>query len=134
MFIKVRVRLCAEEEPQALLALTVIFPPVVPAVALIEFVVEDPDHDAGKVHVYDVAPLTVEMLYVLAEPEQKKLLPLIAPGVAGVLIKVTDSVLTEEEPHPLLAVTVISPPEDPAVVLIEVVVDEPVQLPGNVQV
>ena len=42
---------CAEEEPQVFFALTVIFPPAVPAVALIEVVVEEPLHPAGKIHV-----------------------------------------------------------------------------------
>jgi hypothetical protein len=44
--------------PQALDAVTEISPPVVPAVTVIEFVVELPVQPEGRVHVYDVAPLT----------------------------------------------------------------------------
>jgi hypothetical protein len=42
---------CAEEVPQSLLAVTVIFPGVALAVAVIEFVVEVPVQPDGKVHV-----------------------------------------------------------------------------------
>lgn len=42
---------CIEEEPQLLLAVTVIFPLEVPAVAVIVFVVEVPVHPDGSVHV-----------------------------------------------------------------------------------
>lgn len=41
----------ADEEPQALFAVTVIFPPDVPAVALIELDVDVPDQPDGNVHV-----------------------------------------------------------------------------------
>lgn len=51
-----------EDEPQESFALTVIFPPVAPAVSVIEFVVELPVHPEGNVHVYDVAPFTGETL------------------------------------------------------------------------
>jgi hypothetical protein len=44
--------------PQLLLAFTVIFPPPVPEVAVILFVVELPVQPLGKVQVYDVAPFT----------------------------------------------------------------------------
>ena len=42
---------CAADGPHPLFAVTVMFPPVVPAVALIEFVVEFPVQPFGKFHV-----------------------------------------------------------------------------------
>ena len=42
---------CAVDEPQVLLAETVMFPPVVLAVAVIEVVVEEPVQPLGNVHV-----------------------------------------------------------------------------------
>ena len=51
-------KVCALEDPHELFAVTVIFPPVAPAVVFIEFVVEVPLHPAGNVHVYEVAPAT----------------------------------------------------------------------------
>ena len=68
------------EEPHELLAVTVIFPLVVPAVALILVVVELPVHPKGNVHVYDVAPETGNTEYVLEEPEQIIELPVMVPG------------------------------------------------------
>jgi hypothetical protein len=56
------------------------------------------------------------------------------PGVAGTVLMVTASVCGMEEPHALLAVTEIFPPAAPAVAFMLVVVDVPVQPPGNVQV
>ena len=44
-------RVCAALVPQVLLAVTVMFPPVAPAVALIELVVDVPLHPPGNVHV-----------------------------------------------------------------------------------
>lgn len=49
---------CAREEPQELFAVTVMFPLVEPAVALMELVTDVPVQPDGNVHVYDVAPLT----------------------------------------------------------------------------
>lgn len=49
---------CADDEPQALFAETVTNPPVVPAAAVIELLVEEPVQPLGKIHVYDVAPVT----------------------------------------------------------------------------
>jgi hypothetical protein len=48
---EVTARLRTVEEPQALFAVTVIFPLVAPAVGLIEFVVELPVQPPGNVHV-----------------------------------------------------------------------------------
>lgn len=45
------VKVWTAEEPQPLFAITEIVPPVAPAVAVIELVVEVPDHPDGSVHV-----------------------------------------------------------------------------------
>ena len=74
---------CVADEPQALFAVTVIVPLVAPAIVLMEVVVEEPLQPAGNVHVYDVAPVTAEMLYPFALPEQTVALPVIVPGFAG---------------------------------------------------
>jgi len=66
--------------PHALLALTEIVPPLAPAVAFIEVEVELPDQPDGKVQVYEVAPVTEDMLYVSEEPSQTEASPLIEPG------------------------------------------------------
>ena len=50
------------EPPQELFAVTEIFPLVALAVALMEVVVELPDQPEGNTQVYEVAPLTGEML------------------------------------------------------------------------
>lgn len=42
-------KVLAPEDPQVLLALTLILPPIVPAVAVIEFIVELPVHPDGNV-------------------------------------------------------------------------------------
>ena len=57
-----------------------------------------------------------------------------APGVAGTVITVTPSVCAADEPQELFAVTDIVPPAAPAVVVMEVVVELPVQPPGRVHV
>ena len=51
-------------EPQELLAVTEIVPPLVPAVVVIEVVVDVPPQPEGSAHVYDVAPETGAILYV----------------------------------------------------------------------
>ncbi len=53
---------CAEELPHVPLADTLTIPPLAPAVALILVVVELPVQPLGSIHVYDVAPLTAEIL------------------------------------------------------------------------
>ena len=52
----------AVPEPQVLFAVTETVPPVAPAVAVIEVEVEVPVHPGGRVHVYEVAPETADML------------------------------------------------------------------------
>ena len=81
-----------------------------------------------------MAPLTAATAYVLDEPEQTVVVPLIAAGIAGGTLTVTANVCAADEPQLLLAVTVTLPLILPAVAVIEVVVDVPVQPPGNVQV
>lgn len=67
-------------------------------------------------------------------PGQTKTPPLIGAGWAGGLLTITEKYWGAEEPHPLLAVTVISPPLIPAVALIKLVDDVPDQPEGRVQV
>lgn len=55
-------------------------------------------------------------------------------GCAGRGVMLKFLVLTGLEPQALLATTVIVPPDVPAVVVIELVVEEPVQPLGKVQV
>lgn len=57
--------LAEADEPQLLFAVTVIIPPDIPATAFKIFVAEFPVHPPGNVHVYDVAPLTSDVLNVL---------------------------------------------------------------------
>jgi hypothetical protein len=56
--LKVRAELVLHE----LLAVTEMVPPLVPAVTSIDVVPELPVHPGGKVHEYDVAPVTGDML------------------------------------------------------------------------
>ena len=51
-------------EPHELLAATETVPPVAPTVVVIEFELELPLHPDGNNHVYEVAPVTAEILYV----------------------------------------------------------------------
>lgn len=127
-------KLAAEELPQLLFAVTVIFPLVELAVVRMLLVVEVPLHPDGNVHVYDVAPATGEILYVLEEPEQMVAVPEIVPGVAGRGLTVIANVTGAELPQPLFAVTVIFPLVEPAVVEMELVVDVPLQPDGKVHV
>ena len=67
-------------------------------------------------------------------PEQMVVVPEIAAGCAGVLLMVTANVCAVLLPQALSAVTVMLPPVDPTVVVIELVDDVPVHPPGNVHV
>ena len=60
--------------------------------------------------------------------------PLIAPGVAGMVFTTIACNEAADVPHPLLAVTVMLPAVALAVGVIETVVDVPVQPLGNVHV
>lgn len=67
-------------------------------------------------------------------PEHIAADPVMVPGCAGKLVTVTANVLANDEHEPLFAVTETLPLVELAVALIEVVVDVPVQPPGNVHV
>ena len=75
--------------PHALLATTTIFPPETPATVPMLFDVLVPDQPDGKVHVYEVAPTAIAVLYTFVEPGQTVVAPLILPvrtGTAPMLI------------------------------------------------
>ena len=74
------------------------------------------------------------MLYVFELPEQIVDVPLIEPGVAGIVFTTIACDEAVDVPHPLLAVTVTLPAVAFATVVIELVVDVPVQPLGNVHV
>ena len=116
------------------MAITITFPLVEPAVAVIELVVEVPVQPEGNVHVYDVAPLTGVTEYVFTAAWHVVVLPVIVPGVTGIELTETANVWATEEPQELLAVTVIFPPIELEVVIMLVVVDVPDHPPGSVQV
>ena len=80
-----------------------------------------------------MAPLTGVTLYVLVDPEQIVVVPLIEPGVAGMVITDTGCAEADEVPHVFTAVTEMVPLVVLAVMLIELVVEFPVQPSGNVQ-
>ena len=91
--------------PHTLLAATEMLPDDGPTVAVIVVPVELPDHPDGRDQVYDVAPLTAEMLYVCEVPSQGLALPVIVPGWAGTDCTVTASVCVVLLPHELTAAT-----------------------------
>jgi hypothetical protein len=62
-----------------------------------------------------------------------ELFPDIIPGLGGAIV-VTWSVSINEVPQALLALTVMTPPVEPATTLIELVVEAPVHPEGRVQV
>ena len=67
-------------------------------------------------------------------PEQMVAVPLIVPGVAGIVFTTIACEEADDAPHPLLAVTVTLPAVEFAIAVIELVVDVPVQPLGNVHV
>ena len=67
-------------------------------------------------------------------PEQIVVVPLIAPGVAGVAFTTIAWEDAADVPHELVAVTVTLPLVELAAAVIELVVDVPVQPLGNVHV
>jgi hypothetical protein len=107
-------------------------PLVEPEVVDIVLVELDPDQPPGNIHVYEVAPLTVDIEYVLLLPEQIVVGPVMVPGVSGILLTDTARVCAVLEPQVLFAATVIFPPVVPAVVVILVVELVPVQPLGIV--
>ena len=74
------------------------------------------------------------MLYVVATDEHGVVVPVIAPGVPIAPLTVMAKVDAVDDPQALLAVTLTLPEVALVVVVILVVVDVPVQPPGNVQV
>lgn len=74
------------------------------------------------------------MLYVFELPEQTMVLPLMLPGVAGMVFTVTDNDCTADEPQLLFADTVTFPLVVLAVAVMELVMEVPAQPLGNVQV
>ena len=86
----------AELLPQALFAVTVTFPAVLPHVTVIEVepwpaVIEAP---GGTVQLYEAAPLTAEIVYVTPTAPAQTVAPLglacvIVPGVAGTTFTVS---------------------------------------------
>lgn len=109
--------------PQLFVALTQIFPVVVPKVTEI-LVVPCPEFivvPAGTVQVYEVAPGTAEIEYVSVCPGQTASVPEIDPGAAGgaaIVIETQRAVLV---PQAFDAVTQILPLVAPAVMVMEVV-------------
>jgi hypothetical protein len=130
----VTANVAAVDVPHAFVAVTVTLPDVALAVVEMLVVVEVPVQPPGKVHVYEVAPATAAILYVLADPEHTVVFPVIVPGVAGAEPGVTAKVLAVEVPHVLVAVTLTLPAVALGVAEILVVVEVPVQPPGKVHV
>jgi hypothetical protein len=101
--------LSAALPPQALLAMTEIFPGLAPKLAVRDVVpcpvpIDDPP---GTPHIYEVANGTAEMLYVTPVwPEQTVVGPVMAPGVAGIWFTVSEDGLL---PDPVPVVTLIIP-------------------------
>jgi hypothetical protein len=119
--------------PQELFAVTLMFP-LEPAVAVIEFVVDVPDHPEGSVQVYEVAPVTEAIEYVCDDVWQTVADPVTAPGADGTVLTVMVAVLAALVPQLFTAVTEMVPPDVPAVVVIEFVVDVPDHPEGSVHV
>ena len=110
-------------QPHELQACTVTFPPP-PAVVTLMVVVPCPAfkvQPAGMVQVYEVAPLTAVIEYVIVLPGHTDVGPDIAPGVAGVAPGETATHVNPLHPHPLHARTQTLPEVEPAVTVILVV-------------
>ena len=125
---------CGELFPQKLSAVTEILPCPVPSVACMLLVVEVPLHPVGKVHVYEVAPLTAVTEKVLVLLAQTLSGPIIAAGVIGGTVSVMLVVCAVEFPQVLPAVTEMVPPPVPSVAIIELVVEVPLHPDGKIQV
>jgi hypothetical protein len=130
----VTAKVAAVDVPHVLVAVTLTLPAVALGVAEILVVVEVPVQPPGKVHVYEVAPATAAILYVVATPEHGVVEPVIVPGVAGVEDGVTAKVLADDVPQAPFAATLTLPAVALGVAEILVVVEVPVQPPGKVQV
>jgi len=108
-------------------------PEFVFATAVIEVVVEVPDHPLGNVQVYEVAPLTPDIEYVFDVPLHTTLFPEIAPGCAVIEFTLIVALCALLTPHELTAETSIVPPETPTVSVMVFVEDVPVQPNGEIQ-
>lgn len=80
MVFTVIANVCGVDDPQALFAVTVIFPLVELAVVFIEFVVDVPVQPPGNVQVYEVAEGSLVTEYVLLLPPHIVVSPEIVPG------------------------------------------------------
>jgi hypothetical protein len=74
------------------------------------------------------------MPYVFVLPVQTVARPLMAPGAEGTALADTVRLAAADVPQAFVAATVTVPPAEPAVTVMEVVVEAPVQPPGSVQV
>lgn len=71
---------------------------------------------------------------MLDEPEHTIAFPVMLPGVDGAEVMVTVSDCADDEPQELFAVTVILPPNEPAVALMVLDVEVPDHPDGSVHV
>jgi len=124
----------APDLPQALLAVTETVPPLAPTTVMIVLVVDVPDQPFGSVHVYDVAPLTAGTEKVSTLPILHPEDLLMVPGVAGALLTTVVNDCAPDVPQLFVADTVITPPAEPVVAMIVLVVEVPVHPLGSVQI
>ena len=90
----------------------------------------------GAVHVHDVAPAVAAILYVFISPGQTLTAPptvVMPDGFAGNGNVATDKVRGVPAPQLLDALTDMVPPVVPAIVVIELPVDDPLHPEGKVQ-
>jgi hypothetical protein len=73
------------------------------------------------------------MLYVAVVPVQTVPLPMMDPGAGGAESTDTAIVEAEDVPQPFDAVTVTTPPDEPAAAMMESAVEAPVHPAGSVQ-
>ena len=121
-------------DPQELSAKTCITPALLPIIALMELVVEEPLYPEGSNHEYEVVPVTLVIVYVCVIPEHGEILPVIAPGDEGKGVTATAKTETLLLEQALLATTLILPLVAPATTLIRFDVEIPVHPAGSVHV
>ena len=103
MLMDVTLMLCAALLPQKFSARTLMFPPAGPAVALMVDKAELPLQPEGSIQVYEVASGTAETEYAFTVALQTEASPLMAPGVAGILVTLTLKFRTAPLPQALAA-------------------------------